>query len=186
MRPGDKTKYIHSMYFIPEGKLENNDDKLAGAKYAEWAREGLITICEGNEVDLSVVADWFYKLYKDYNIRVLKCGYDVKFSKEFLKQMDTYGFETEIVIQNKLTLNNPTKLVEADLKGQLINYNENAIDSWCLGNSAIEIDNAGNIQVVKTQGQAARKIDGAVTLVILYEMYRRYKSDLIRSMKKWN
>lgn len=186
MRPGDKTKYIHSMYFIPEGKLENSDDKLAGAKYAEWAREGLITICEGNEVDLSVVADWFYKLYKDYNIRVLKCGYDVKFSKEFLKQMDAYGFETEIVIQNKLTLNNPTKLVEADLKGQLINYNENAIDSWCLGNSAIEIDNAGNIQVVKTQGQAARKIDGAVTLVILYEMYRRYKSDLIRSMKKWN
>ena len=181
MKPGDKTKYVHTMYFIPESKLENSDDKQAGAKYAEWARNGLITICEGNDVDLTIVADWFYKLYKEYGIRLYKCGYDVKFSKEFLKRMDAYGFETEIVLQNKQTLSDPTKLVEADLKGKLINYNENPIDQWCLGNSALEIDNAGNIQVVKTKGQAARKIDGAVTLVILYEMYRRYRSDLYRS-----
>ncbi len=181
MKPGDKTKYIHTMYFIPESKLENSDDKQAGAKYVEWARDGYITICEGNDVDLTMVADWFYKLYKDYGIRLYKCGYDVKFSKEFLKRMDAYGFETELVLQNKQTLSDPTKLVEADLKGKLINYNENPIDQWCLGNSAIEMDNAGNIQIVKVKGQAARKIDGAVTLAILYEMHRRYRSELNRS-----
>ena len=182
LRPEDKTKYVHSMYFIPESKLESSDDKQAGAKYAEWAREGLLTVCEGNDVDLTIVADWFYKLYEQYGLRLYKCGYDVKFSKEFLKRMDAYGFETEIVLQNKLTLSDPTKLVEADLKGKLINYNENPIDRWCLGNSALEIDNAGNVQIVKTKGQAARRIDGAVTLAILYEMYRRYRSDLVRSM----
>ena len=182
LRPEDKTKYVHSMYFIPESKLESSDDKQAGAKYAEWARDGLLTVCEGNDVDLTIVADWFYKLYEQYGLRLYKCGYDVKFSKEFLKRMEAYGFDTEMVLQNKLTLSNPTKLVEADLKAKLINYNENPIDSWCLGNSALEIDNAGNVQIVKTQGQAARRIDGAVTLAILYEMYRRYRSDLIRSM----
>lgn len=183
LRPEDKTKYVHSMYFIPESKLESSDDKQAGAKYAEWAREGLLTVCEGNDVDLTIVADWFYKLYEQYGLRLYKCGYDVKFSKEFLKRMDAYGFDTEIVLQNKLTLSDPTKLVEADLKGKLINYNENPIDRWCLGNSALEIDNAGNVQIVKTKGQAARRIDGAVTLAILYEMYRRYRSDLIRSLQ---
>lgn len=182
LRPEDKTKYVHSMYFIPESKLESSDDKQAGAKYAEWARDGLLTVCEGNDVDLTIVADWFYKLYEQYGLRLYKCGYDVKFSKEFLKRMDAYGFDTEMVLQNKLTLSDPTKLVEADLKGKLINYNENPIDSWCLGNSALEIDNAGNVQIVKTKGQAARRIDGAVTLAILYEMYRRYRSDLVRSM----
>ena len=182
LRPEDKTKYVHSMYFIPESKLESSDDKQAGAKYAEWARDGLLTVCEGNDVDLTIVADWFYKLYEQYGLRLYKCGYDVKFSKEFLKRMDAYGFDTEMVLQNKLTLSDPTKLVEADLKGKLINYNENPIDSWCLGNSALEIDNAGNVQIVKNKGQAARRIDGAVTLAILYEMYRRYRSDLIRSM----
>ena len=42
--------------------------------------------------------------------------------KTFLNRMEEYGFEFEMVYQNKLTLSNPMKLVEADLKGQLINY----------------------------------------------------------------
>lgn len=179
MRPGDKTKYIHQMYFIPESKLEKSDDKAAGAKYAEWAQRGLLTICEGNETDGVTVADWFYKLYDEYGIRIYKTGYDVKFSKEFLRQMDFYGFETEIVIQNKITLSNPTKLVEADLMSKLINYNENPIDRWCLGNAALEVDSLGNVQIVKG-AQASRRIDGAVTFAIVYEMYRRYRSDLMK------
>lgn len=182
LKPGDKTKYVHSMYFIPESKLELSDDKEAGAKYAEWARDGYITICEGNDVDLTRVADWFYKLYKEYGIRLYKCGYDVKFSKEFLKQMEYYGFECEIVLQNKFVMSNPMKLVEADLKAQLINYNENPVDQWCLGNASMEIDNLGNVLCVKINNQASRKIDGAVTLIILYEMYRRYRSDLLGRM----
>ena len=182
LKPGDKTKYVHSMYFIPESKLELSDDKEAGAKYAEWARDGYITICEGNDVDLTRVADWFYELYRDYGIRLYKCGYDVKFSKEFLKQMEYYGFDCEIVLQNKFVMSNPMKLVEADLKAQLINYNENPVDQWCLGNASMEIDNLGNVLCVKINNQASRKIDGAVTLIILYEMYRRYRSDLLGRM----
>ncbi len=119
------------------------------------------------------------ELYDEYGIRIYKTGYDVKFSKEFLRQMDFYGFETEIVIQNKITLSNPTKLVEADLMSKLINYNENPIDRWCLGNAALEVDSLGNVQIVKG-AQASRRIDGAVTLAIVYEMYRRYRSDLIK------
>ena len=182
LKPGDKTKYVHSMYFIPESKLELSDDKEAGAKYTEWARDGYITICEGNDVDLTKVADWFYELYKDYGLRLYKCGYDVKFSKEFLKQMEFYGFDCEIVLQNKFVMSNPMKLVEADLKAQLINYNENPVDQWCLGNASMEIDNLGNVLCVKINNQASRKIDGAVNLIILYEMYRRYRSDLLGRM----
>ncbi|MDE5753829.1 MAG: hypothetical protein K2H89_04730 [Oscillospiraceae bacterium] len=48
----------------------------------------------------------------------------MKFSKEFLKRMDDYGFDTEIVIQNKLTLSNAMKLCEADLKARLVNYSQ--------------------------------------------------------------
>lgn len=33
MKPNDKTKYIHTMYFIPERKLTESDDAAAGAKY---------------------------------------------------------------------------------------------------------------------------------------------------------
>ena len=184
MKPDDRTKYIYQHYFIPESKLTNADDKAAGAKYKEWAKAGLLTICEGNDIDLTLVADWFYSLYKQYGIKLYKCGYDVRFSKEFLKRMDEYGFECEIVIQDKKTLSNAMKLCEADLKAQIINYNENDIDAWCLGNAAIDVDNTGNCQVVKIAGQPNKRIDGAVTFVIAYEMYRRYRSDFIKLLGK--
>lgn len=182
-RVNDRTKYIHQHYWIPESKLTNADDKAAGAKYKEWAQAGLLTICEGNDIDLTLVADWFYKLYKDYGLRLYKCGYDVKFSKEFLRRMDEYGFDTELVLQDKKTLSNAMKLCESDLKSRLINHNENQIDFWCLGNAAIEVDNIGNCQAVKIAGQPSKRIDGAVTLIIVYEMYRRYRSDLAKVLK---
>ena len=183
MKPNDKKKYIFQHYWIPESKLENADDKQAGAKYLEWAKSGLLTICDGNDIDLTVVADWFYHLYKEYHIRLYKCGYDVKFSKEFLKRMDDYGFDTEIVLQNKLTLSNAMKLCEADLKAKLVNYNQNEIDTWCLGNSAMELDARGNCQAVKIAGQPSKRIDGAVTLIILYEMFRRYRSEFLKVLR---
>ncbi len=182
MREGDNTKYIHQHYWIPEIKLENNDDRLAGAKYSEWAKDGYMTICEGNDVDLSLVADWFYQLYVDYDLRLYKCGYDVKFSKDFIRRMDDYGFETEIVLQNKLTLSTPMKLCEAELKSRRVNYNEHPIDQWCLGNASMEIDNLGNVMAVKVNNQLNRKIDGAVTLIILYEIFRRWRTEFTRNL----
>ena len=183
MKKDDRTKYIYQHYWIPESKLQSADDKQAGAKYLEWAKAGLLTICEGNDIDLSCVADWFYSVYKNYGLKLYKCGYDVKFSKDFLKRMDEYGFECEIIQQNKLTLSNAMKLVESDLKAQYVNYNENEVDMWCLGNAAMEIDNVGNVQAVKIAGQPGKRIDGAVTLIIVYEMYRRYRSDFLKMLK---
>ena len=97
--------------------------------------------------------------------------------------MDEYNFECEMVLQNKATLSNAMKLCEADLKAQYVNYNENEIDMWCLGNAAVEVDSLGNCQAVKIAGQASKRIDGAVTLIILYEMYRRYRSDFSKMLK---
>jgi phage terminase large subunit-like protein len=181
MRKDDRKKYIISHYWIPESKLASSNDKEAGAKYKEWAQKGLLTICEGNDIDLSLVADWYYKLFKEYGLRLFKCGYDVKFSKDFLRRMEEYGFECEMIYQDKKTLSTPMKVCEADLKARLINYNENEVDRWCLKNAAMELDNAGNCQAVKQK--PAMRIDGAVTLIILYEVLRRYRSEFMKALK---
>lgn len=181
MRKDSRIKYIIQHYWIPESKLENADDKEAGAHYKEWAKNGLLTICEGNDIDLTQVADWFYELHKDYGLRLYKCGYDVKFSKDFLRRMDEYGFECEMIYQDKKTLSTATKTCEADFKSRLINYNENEIDRWCLKNAALEVDDVGKCQIVKQK--AAMRIDGAVTYAILYEVYRRYRSDFNKTLK---
>ena len=176
MKPNDKTKYIYTHYFIPESKLQNSDDKEAGAEYVEWAKQGLLTIHEGNEIDISQVADWFYLLYKQYGFRIYKIGYDQRYAKTFLDRCEEYGFETEMLAQGR-ALSNAMKLTEAELKSQNINYRENAIDKWCLKNCACEVDGVGNIQPVKVKTQKTKRIDGAVTLIMVMEMYRRYRTD---------
>lgn len=180
MRPDDPVKYIHTMYFIPESKLNDSDDKNAGAKYSEWAAAGLLTITEGNDIDLSRVADWFYSLYKDYNIKLWKCGYDQKFSKDFLNRMDAYGWtkandELVMILQNAQTLSNAIKLLEADLTHQLVNYNENDIDKWCYKNACLKVNDIGQCLIVKSE--PSKRIDGAVCNAILYEMYRQYRTE---------
>lgn len=184
----DGKKYIHTMYFVPERKIEDDDDSCAGAKYADWARDGYITVTEGSDIDLTVVADWFWSLYKDYGIRLMYCGYDQKFAKDFIKQMSEYGWtkeggELELILQNAMTLDTANKFVETDLKKRNINYNNNPVDRWCFGNAGLSVDNKGKCLVVKTARN--KKIDGAVTTVILYETYRRYRADLKRMVKEW-
>ena len=182
MKPNDPRKYIISHYFIPENKLIEADDATAGAKYKEWSDMGLITITEGSDVDLSVVADWFYSLYEDYNIKLWKCGYDQRFSKDWIKRMEYYGWfksggdESDLIMinQNAQTLTNAIKLTESDFKHKLIYYNNHAVDKWCFGNAGLKVDNNGCL-IVKTETK--KRIDGAVSLAILYEMYRRYRTD---------
>ncbi len=178
LKADDNTKYIHSMYWIPESKLKMSDDKESGAKYEEWARKGLIRIVEGNEVDVSLVADWFLELYKEYGIRTYKVGYDQRFAKDFLKRMDEYGFEHEMIYQNRYVLTSPMRLVEADLRDQLIAYNDNEIDKWCLGNTSVQVFDTGHLMPVKIKNQASRRIDGTLSLIMCYEMLRRYKTEM--------
>ena len=182
IRPGDKTKYILTQYFIPESKLQiENDDHAAGAHYKEWAQAGYITINEGNEADLANVAAWFFKLYKEHGIKLYKCGYDQRFAKEWLSAMEEYGWtkaagDVEMILQNAPTLSNAINLCEADFKSRLINYNDNPVDKWNLANACLKVNEQRQALIIKTEN--ARKIDGAVTLANLYEMLRRYRSDL--------
>lgn len=181
MKPDDPVKYIVTKYFIPESKLEvDNDDHNAGAKYKEWVKDGYIQVCEGNDLDLTIVADWFYKLLKEHGITLYKCGYDQKFARDFLRQMEEYGWtkkyeDVEMILQNAQTLNNAILLVESELKKQYINYNENPVDRWCFKNSCLKVNDQRQALVIKMDNP--HKIDGTVTLISLYEMYRRHRSE---------
>jgi len=170
MKPGDEHKYFHQQYFIPESKLEklNKEDLV---KFKEWIREGYITVCPGNENDFRLVTAWFYKLFKDYNIRVFNTGYDKWSAVYWVKEMEECGFDCTRVNQDFGSMSEPMKLVEKDLKSNLIVCNNNPIDKWCLENTAFILNGKLDIMPVKVKGQEEKKIDGAVTIIICYKIY---------------
>lgn len=176
MLPNSQEKYIFSHYWIPENKLANS----AEANYKEWAKKGFLSVCEGNDNDLTLVADYIMMLKKTFNIKIFKCGYDQRFAKDFLNRMEEYGIECEMIYQNATVMSNPMRLVEAELKSQLINYGQNPITKWCLGNACVQVDNLGRPMCVKIANQPNKRIDGAVALIITYATYWRFKGEYMR------
>lgn len=190
MKPEDNRKYIYQHYFIPESKLDReNDDHNAGAKYKEWIQNGYMTIAGETEVDMAVIADWFYSLYSNYKLKLYKVGYDQKFALDWLKSMeDPYGWTKKgedadliLIQQNAQTLSAAINLCETEFTKHLIMYGNNPVDRWCLSNAGLKVDRNGSLIIKK---EKERRIDGAVTYAILFETLRRYRSDFNKLVKQ--
>lgn len=171
MKKDSRMKYSLSMYFLPANKVENNP------QYQEWAKQGYLYICEGNEVDQSDIVAWFLSLYKKYKIRILWTGYDKWQAKAFKKEMEDIGFDLEKITQG-FDLSNAMTILESDLKGNLVNYNQNPMDIYCLKNVTAKWNSSGTKRMpAKVQGDEEKKIDGAVTYLICYETLDRYRKE---------
>lgn len=166
--------YIPGHSLIPFEKDLSED----GKDYIEWAKQGYVDICPGNENDYSLVVKWFFSLFKDYGIRIYKIGYDNWQAKDLIKGLNEMGCETERIRMGFDGLSSPMKLVEADLKSKLHVYNSNPVDEWCFGNTGIKVDNFGRIMPEKME--IDKRIDGAVTSIITYAVYGMYRSEFLR------
>lgn len=177
LRPNDSTKYVFSHYWIPESKLTDSADKAAGAKYREWAQQGYMTICAGSIIDLTKIAEYIIQLKKQYGIRVFKCGYDKAYAREFEKSIDEVSEEIRDAINQK-ALSTAIKWTEKEFEKHYINYSNNPVDAWCLGNACCFIDGHENYSLKKST--ASKRIDGAVVMVMLFETLRRYNTEFQR------
>jgi phage terminase large subunit-like protein len=181
MRPNDPTKYIFSHYWLPESKLTDSADKAAGARYEEWAQQGYITIQRGASIiDLTEVTKYIAELKEQYNIRVLKCGYDKAYAREFEKSIDELSPTMREPINQKV-MSTPMKWVERDFENHVINYGNNPVDAWCLGNACCFIDGHENYSCKKSQ--ANKRIDGAVVFIILYATLLKFNSEFQNVIK---
>lgn len=183
MKPGSSKKYILQKYFIPQSKLDGMSEKER-KKYTEWIKEGRVVVSDGNENDFRHVTAWYVKLFKEYGIRFFKIGYDKWSAIYWVKEMEEYGFECQRVAQEFGSMSQPMSLVEQDLKSKLINYNNDPIDKMCLENTAMNMNSKAEIMPIKVQGKDDNKIDGAVTLIILYRIYIDNRTEFLEMVKR--
>lgn len=170
--------HTFSHYWIPAGKLERANDITSGAKYEEWAKEGWLTIQEGQYLDPSRVAsEFFLTLFRDYKITTIYTGYDVRFATSFIKAMGDIGLPCEVVPQRPDAMYRGISMAEADILSRSV-VGFSPIDKWTLSNASLQVDNQARGLLVKIRGQKGRKIDGAVTLAIMYEVYLRHRQEV--------
>lgn len=180
MVPKDEHIYVMSMYWIPEDLVEKriNEDKI---RYDVWIEKGYVRTCKGNKISYKDVKSWFIEIQETYDIYINMIGYDSWSATYFVEDMqDYFGVNSMVpVIQGKKTLSQPMKSLGADLENNMIVYNNNPVDKWCLCNTAVDIDKNDNIQPIKTSNPR-RRIDGTAALldayVILQNNYNEYMS----------
>lgn len=166
--PNDERIYVLSMYWIPEDLVEKRiaEDKIP---YDIWIEKGYVRTCRGNKISYRDVKAWFVEIQEQHDIYLSMIGYDSWSAVYFVEDMmDYFGKTTMIpVIQGKKTLSQPMKCLGADLENNLIVYNNNPVDKWCLCNTAVDIDKNDNIQPIKTS-KPRRRIDGTAALLDAY------------------
>jgi phage terminase large subunit-like protein len=179
MIPEDPHIYVKQMYWLPEDLLEqrSKEDKIP---YNLWHEQGILRTTPGNSVHYKFVTKWFLEIRDECGIYLPWIGYDRWSAKYWVEEMEGYfGKESMIPIaQGKQTLSSPMRLLGADLGSKLVNYNNNAIDKWCLSNTAIAIDNNLNIQPNKTKNQR-RRIDGTAALLNAYVVLQEKRNDYL-------
>ncbi|WP_242872940.1 terminase large subunit [Clostridium magnum] len=166
MKPGSNKKYILQQYFLPEELIEKraNEDKIP---YDIWRERELLTACEGFRVDFSDVTAWYVKMMEEYDITPLWIYYDRALAGYWVDEMKGKGFNMVKCAQGALTFSQPMRMMEADLKSKIINYNNNPVLKWCLTNTTVKYDDNDNIRPIKGKNQRAR-IDGMVSLLDAY------------------
>ena len=166
--PNDERIYVLSMYWMPEDLVEKRivEDKIP---YDVWIEKGYVRTCKGNKISYRDVKAWFVEIQEKEDIYLNMIGYDSWSAAYFVEDMQDYFGKTVMipVIQGKKTLSQPMKCLGADLENNLIIYNNNPVDKWCLCNTAVDIDKNDNIQPIKTS-KPRRRIDGTAALLDAY------------------
>lgn len=178
--PESEKIYVLSMYWMPEDLVEKRitEDKIP---YDIWIEKGYVRTCKGNKISYKDVKAWFVEIQEKYDIYINMIGYDSWSAAYFVEDMQEYFGKTAMIpiIQGKKTLSQPMKNLGADLENNLIVYNNNPVDKWCLCNTAVDIDRNDNIQPIKTS-KPRRRIDGTAALldayVVLQNNYNEYMS----------
>lgn len=189
-RPNDDNFYFHSMYWIPQSVVDEQNAKgdrrgRDNVDYQLWIDQGYLRTCPGNKCDKRIFLEWFRELREEYDLYPQFFFYDPWHISDEEKRAFELEFGVNCMVpvrQGKITLSQPMKDLKADFQAHRIVYNNNPIDEWCLYNTSVDTDINGNIQPVK-QTDKRKRIDGAVTFIMGYKGLQD-KLNLIENLNK--
>jgi len=130
--------------------------------YLTWARQGFITLTEGNVIDYDFIRKDINSLGEQYNICGM--GFDRWGSQQIQTQLSGDGFDVQDFGQGFASMSAPSKEFERLVVGGLLRPGMNPVLRWMISNVAVETDAADNIKPSKSKSK--EKIDGIVALIM--------------------
>lgn len=184
-KPNDANYYVLQHYFLPKSRVDEVESSgKREAPYRLWAKQGLMTICEGASVDFNAVSQWFVDMVKENDIRPLWVGYDAALSGYWREQMEGYGFDMEKIRQGPFTWTYPMKQMGTALEEHRIVYQNHSILRWCLLNTAKKSTNKDGIEsIAPVKSSSSKRIDGMVSLLNAWTCMLNHEDEYLRYVR---
>lgn len=146
------------LFLVPEAKIAETADRV---DYRRWQQQGWIEATPGNVID----EDWFVaRVVRELDRYSVKgIAYDPWGMWNTLGKFGRYEGSLIEYQQSIRYMSVPTKWMESAVLRHELNFLDNPVIRWMLGNVVIYTDPNANIKLDKAR--ARNKIDGVVALV---------------------
>lgn len=155
----DGTYDVFAHLFLPESNADKDE-----APYRQWAKDGFVTLTEGDIVDYDVVRNYVLS-FCEKNV-VKSVGIDRWNATHITTQLVSEGVDVKPVGQGYASLSAPTKLLQTVTLGGRIRHGGNPALAYQMSNLQVRTDDAGNIKPTKAHSHSTARIDSAVALIM--------------------
>ena len=158
---------VISRSVTPEKNLEELESRLQ-IPLSDWAKEGWLIVCPGDQIDPRVIRDQIILWGGEYVIQRL--GFDPAYAgslpQEVAEKCYLGDHQLIQVAQTVRGMTNATKQVQADVRSGLIDAGANPLLRWQISNVNLHVDGNENVKPMKNQTPGGRgKIDAAVAII---------------------
>lgn len=161
-------------FFLPSANIDAKSD-LDKAKYVQWAKNGYLTLTEGNRTDQKTVLAYVEKIKKEYNIGEDSIGIDRWNTAGFTAMANEKEIELIEFGQGFVSMAAPVKSIKSCILGGKFRHGGNPILRMCFANVVTEKDAAENEKF--TKAKARGRIDGATASAMAIGRYLATKAE---------
>jgi phage terminase large subunit-like protein len=161
--PRDGGYYLLPRFYMPSDRLEKKE-REDHAPYSQWAREGLITVTEGEVIDYRFIRDRIREDATRFKIRDI--GYDPYHAELLCNQQlgQEDGFNVTLVRQGMITMGPATAEFEKLMQDGKLWHGGNPVLAWMAAHCAVNADRTENIMPSKRDSNS--RIDGITAAII--------------------
>jgi phage terminase large subunit-like protein len=158
-QPGGKYARF-GWHFIPEAALKPKEN----AHYRQWHEAGKLFATPGNMIDHEFIYERVKQLASSYNL--VELGYDPFQAVTLVQMWVSAGIACTEYRQTVLNMSEAMKMSEAWTRDGKLEWNDDPVWYWCVGNVEAKADAKDNVYPRKAGNDPRRKIDAAVAHII--------------------
>lgn len=157
---------LECRFWVPEESIRQRSHRDR-VPYDQWAKDGWIIPTPGASIDYDFIRKEIGEIRSKYNLRSL--GMDPWNATQLATQLaEEDGIDVVAFRQGYGSMSSPAKSFQTHVIAGDFNHQGNPVLAWCVSNTVIDTDPAGNIK--PTKAKSTERIDGTVAAIMAVGM----------------